>query len=47
VPSGHIGGPGGTYLEVTAPAGTGTVDVTVTNTAGTSPVVSGDEFTYS
>jgi len=38
--------PSGTYLEVNAPAGTGTVDITVTNTAGTSPVDTADEFTY-
>ncbi len=39
--------PGGSYLEVTAPAGTGAVNVRVKNTAGTSPVVAADKFTYS
>jgi hypothetical protein len=39
--------PSGTYMEVTAPAGTGTVDITVTNSAGTSATSSADQFTYS
>jgi hypothetical protein len=35
-----------TDIEATAPAGTGTVDVTVTNSAGTSSTGAPDEFTY-
>jgi alpha-tubulin suppressor-like RCC1 family protein len=33
-------------VTATAPAGTGTVNVTVTTPAGTSPVVSGDRYSY-
>jgi hypothetical protein len=33
-------------LTAVSPAGTGTVDVTVTTSAGTSPTTSADEFTY-
>jgi len=36
----------GTKLKVLAPAGTGTVDVTVTTPAATSAVVSSDRYTY-
>jgi hypothetical protein len=32
---------------VTVPAGTGTVDVTVTTPSGTSAISSADQFTYS
>ena len=35
-----------TSLTVTAPAGTGTVDVTVTTPNGTSATSSGDHYTY-
>jgi len=35
-----------TTIEAVAPAGTGTVDVTVTSPNGTSPPVTGDRFTY-
>jgi IPT/TIG domain/FG-GAP-like repeat/FG-GAP repeat len=35
-----------TQLTATAPAGGGTVDVTVTNAAGTSPTSAADKFTY-
>jgi hypothetical protein len=38
--------PNGKFLTAIAPAGTGTVDVTVTGPEGTSPIVSGDKFTY-
>ena len=36
----------GTSVTVIAPAGSGTVDVTVTTPGGTSPVVASDEFGY-
>ena len=36
-----------TSITATAPAGSGTVDVTVTNSGGTSAVSAADEFTYS
>ncbi len=50
----HFGGTAGTNilensldsLSVTSPAGTGTVDITVTNSAGTSATSSADQFTY-
>jgi hypothetical protein len=35
-----------TSLTVISPPGTGVVDVTVTNAAGTSPTTTGDKFTY-
>ncbi len=35
-----------TSIEVDSPAGSGTVDVTVTNPSGTSPTSSADQFTY-
>jgi alpha-tubulin suppressor-like RCC1 family protein len=35
-----------TSITASAPAGTGTVDVRVTTPAGTSPISSGDHFTY-
>jgi hypothetical protein len=35
-----------TSISATTPAGSGTVDVTVTNPAGTSPTSSADQFTY-
>jgi hypothetical protein len=35
-----------TQLTVTSPAGSGTVDVTVTTPGGTSPATSADQFTY-
>jgi len=35
-----------TWLTVTAPAGTGTVDVTIANTGGTSAIVAADKFAY-
>jgi PKD repeat protein len=35
-----------TSITAESPAGTGTVNVTVTNTAGTSPAVKKDEFKY-
>jgi len=35
-----------TELQATSPAGTGTVDVTVTTTGGTSATWAGDRFTY-
>jgi hypothetical protein len=35
-----------TTISATTPAGSGTVDVTVTNPAGTSPTSSADQFTY-
>jgi len=44
--TGVIVTPDGTQLTVTVPAGSGTVDVTVTTPLGTSPVTSVDEFTY-
>ncbi len=37
---------GPTQITATAPAGTGTVDVTVTTPSGTSPAGAGDQFTY-
>ncbi len=37
---------GATSITATAPAGTGTVDVTVTSIGGTSAVSAGDKFTY-
>jgi hypothetical protein len=37
----------GTSLTVSSPAGSGTVDVTVTTPAGISPLRPGDRFTYS
>ncbi len=37
---------GGTSLTVYSPAGSGTVDLTVTTPGGTSPLVPGDHFTY-
>jgi hypothetical protein len=37
---------GGTSLTATAPAGSGTVNVTVTTSGGTSAISSGDQFTY-
>lgn len=37
----------GTIIEAVAPAGTGTVDVTVTTPAGTSPTSGADRFYYS
>jgi len=36
----------GTTLTATAPAGTGTIDVTVTDAGGTSATSAGDQFTY-
>jgi hypothetical protein len=36
-----------TQISATAPAGSGTVDVTVTTAAGTSPISAADRFTYS
>ena len=43
-----ITGDSASEVDVTVPAGTaGTVDVTVTTSAGTSPIGSGDEYTYS
>ena len=38
--------PDGTQLTVTVPAGSGTVDVTLTTPLGTSPVTTADWFTY-
>ena len=35
-----------TSLDVTVPAGTGTVDVTVTVPGGTSPTSPSDQYTY-
>ena len=35
-----------TMISVTAPAGTGTVDVTVTTPFGTTPIVPADQYTY-
>ena len=35
-----------TEITANSPAGTGTVDVTVTTLAGTSPVTPADQFTY-
>jgi len=35
-----------TELMATSPGGTGTVDVTVTTSTGTTPIVSSDQFTY-
>jgi hypothetical protein len=35
-----------TQIDVTSPAGSGTVDVTVTNSAGTSATSAADQFTY-
>jgi hypothetical protein len=35
-----------TSATATSPAGTGMVDITVTNETGTSPITSADEFTY-
>ena len=42
----HIDVASGTSLTVIAPAGTGTVDVRVTTSSGTSPKVAADHFTY-
>ena len=36
----------GTSLTATSPGGTGTVDVVATTLGGTSPIVTGDKFTY-
>ncbi|MBP0454452.1 IPT/TIG domain-containing protein [Kitasatospora sp. RG8] len=45
VPAGHVScGP--TFCSATAPAGTGTVDVTVTTAGGTSAVGTADRYTY-
>ena len=35
-----------TSVTATSPAGTGTVDVTVTTAGGTSTIAAGDKFTY-
>jgi uncharacterized membrane protein len=35
-----------TQITATSPAGTGTVDITVTTPDGTSPASSADQFTY-
>ncbi len=44
--TGVIVSPDGTQLTVTVPAGSGTVDVTVTTRFGTSPTTPADQFTY-
>jgi hypothetical protein len=44
--TGVLVSPGGGQLIVTSPAGSGTVDVTVTTPLGTSPAVTGDQFSY-